>query len=64
MGSTLERPRKHHVADGLDHGGAGLVPRRRASALGARLADLVLFFVGDLASAFGDAGAVGSSRTT
>ena len=35
-----------------------------ASALGPRLADLVLFVVVDVASAFGDAGAVGSSRTT
>ena len=46
------------------HGGARLVPRRRVSARGAQLADLVLFVVVCLASAFGDACAVGSSCIT
>ena len=36
----------------------------RASARGARLADLVLCVLVDVASALGDAGAVGSWRTT
>ena len=40
------------------------VRRRRASARGARLADLVLCVLVDLAGAFGDAGAVRSPRMT
>ena len=41
-----------------DHGGAGPVPRRRASARGAQNDDLFLFVVVDVSAAFGDAGAV------
>ena len=47
-----------------DRGGAGLIPRRRAAARGARLTDLVLCVLVDLAGAFGDAGAVRSPRMT
>ena len=46
-----------------DRGGAGLIPRRRAAARGARLTDLVLCVLVDLAGAFGDAGAVTSTMS-
>jgi len=46
-----------------DRGGAGLIPRRRAAARGARLTDLVLCVLVDLAGAFGDAGAVTSTTS-
>ena len=57
-------PHACHVAERLGHAGAGLVPRRRASAHGAQLAHLVLLFPAHLAATFDDAGAVGLSRCT
>ena len=52
------------VEQGRYQGGAGLVPRRRASARVAQHDALVLFDVVDVSAAFGDAGAVGPSRGT
>ena len=52
------------AAERLGHGGSGVVPRRRASARVAQHDDLFFFVVADVAAAFGDAGAVCSSRGT
>ena len=61
---SRSRPARGSLPTRAGECGAGLIPRRRASARGARLAEFVLFVLVDLAGAFGDAGAVGSSRIT